>query len=351
MITIEKQVLLDPLSRVVNVTTGKYSPILDCVFFGADKNVLTLTGSNSTVSLSTKIPCECDSWSGCVPAQKLLAAVKSAPSGNIAIKPDQGTVTVLAGRSKMRVPFLPSSDYPLIEYPDSAKISIKSDELLSIINSVCNAMPKNDAHKMLNGVFFEAKDGKLITVATDGLRLAYGEMSSELEYNAIVPAGSVNFLKDLLSISDSIELQISSRMLIAYVENYIFTTQLIDSRYPDWRRVNPKRDNCLIVNSINMISALERASIIGHVVRLNIKIDCIELLVDATQSKNEKLEDVIDCKSNAEIEIGCNAPHMIDAIRAVDSEDVEILFSDSRSPFIIKAIGKEHPYTIVGQVA
>jgi DNA polymerase-3 subunit beta len=71
---------------------------------------------------------------------------------------------------------------PLPEFGEEKAYSLEQGELVSMLKSVAYAQSSDETRYILNGVYFNFKDGKLSLVATDGRRLAL--ISKEMDYLA-----------------------------------------------------------------------------------------------------------------------------------------------------------------------
>ena len=116
--------------------------------------------------------------------------------------------------------------------------------LKRLIEATQFSMAHQDVRYYLNGMLFETEGEELRTVATDGHRPAVCSMPIGQQlpsHSVIVPRKGVMELVRLLDGGDSLlQLQIGSNNIRAHVGDFIFTSKLVDGRFPDYRRVLPK---------------------------------------------------------------------------------------------------------------
>ena len=62
---------------------------------------------------------------------------------------------------------------------DDKTYTLEQGELATMLSNVAYAQSTDETRYILNGVYFNFKDGKLSLVATDGRRLALGEQGTD----------------------------------------------------------------------------------------------------------------------------------------------------------------------------
>jgi DNA polymerase-3 subunit beta len=142
----------------------------------------------------------------------------------------------------------------------------------------------------------------------------------------------------------NIKVQIGSNHIRIFSTSFIFTSKLVDGRFPDYNRVVPSNtDKGLIVNRENIKSAFSRAMILTNEkykgVRLNL--DPSELKITATNPEQEQAEEIIDVDYQGEsLEIGFNVAYLIDALNAIDTQSVIFKLSDSNASALVHGMKK-----------
>jgi DNA polymerase-3 subunit beta len=158
-------------------------------------------------------------------------------------------------------------------------------------------------------------------------------------------------LHRLLGEGDGVELSIGTNHIRAHVGDIRFTSKLIDGRFPDYDRVIPKPDGNIIKASRQYLrSALQRAAILSNEkyrgIRLEIAKDC--LCLQANNPDQEEAQDELEVEySGEELEIGFNVNYLLDALAAVEADEVELGFVDTSSSCIIYGPESEHARFVV----
>ncbi|NVK25721.1 MAG: DNA polymerase III subunit beta [Gammaproteobacteria bacterium] len=349
-IIISKEALLRPLTLVSGAIERKHTlPILSNVLIETSLDEVKLTGTDMEVELVAATAPDNVIQAGAitVPAKKLFDICRSLPDGSeIEFKVDGHSAIVKAGKSRFSLSTLPASDYPNLEEWDSAdEIELTRHTIRALIESTHFSMANQDVRYYLNGMSFELEPNIMRTVATDGHRLALAQQSvtngvSE-QKQVIVPRKAVLEIIRLLEDDDAvIKLHIGANHIRISDQNFVFTTKLVDGRFPDYRRVLPQGGDKVIVADKSMLKdVFQRVSILSNEkfrgVRLNLSDG--ELLVSANNPEQEQAEEsaAVDYKGDS-LEIGFNVSYIIDVLNNIKTDTVKIMLADSNSSVLIE---------------
>ena len=360
-INLTKAAFIKPLTHVCNVVEKRQTlPILSNVLLQYDgSNRLTMTGTDLEVEVIT----HCDDVSGSagdisLNARKLLDITRSLPeNAEISIQNDGNKAVIRSGRSRFSVQTLPVDDFPNIEteqWDQTWKLPVSSFK--SVLTRTGFAMAQQDVRFYLNGLLFESEGDVMKTVATDGHRLAKSEVAlsegSETPVQAIVPRKAiVELIRMLDDGGNEVEISFNANHMRVELDSMVFTSKLIDGRFPDYNKVIPQnQQKSLIIDRSELQHTLQRASILTNEkfrgVRLIISPG--KMAVSANNPDQEEAFDEIAVEyQDDDIEIGFNVGYMLDAINAIDSEKIEMTLDDQNSSGTLKAPGDDKTVYIV----
>jgi len=284
-----------------------------------------------------------------VPARKFLDICRALPDeSTIRIQLDGDRMVVKSGRSRFVLSTLPATDFPIIEDINAnLEIAIGQSDLRHLLEKTHFSMAQQDVRYYLNGLLVEIGGGCVRAVATDGHRLALCEIEagdqSDATQQVIIPRKGVLELQKLLGDDGDVTLSIGANHVRASIGQIRFTSKLIDGRFPDYDRVIPKPEgNLLIIGRDYLRSALQRAAILSNEKYRGVRLDLAakSLRIQANNPDQEEAQDELEVDySGADMEIGFNVNYLLDALAAVDTEDVEVGFVDSNSSCVIKCPG------------
>jgi len=351
-LVIAREDLLKPLSLVAGVVERRQTlPILSNILLVHEGDSLTLTGTDLEVELQGRVQLEAAGTPGAitVPARKLMDICKTLPDdAMIEIELDGEKVRIKSGRSKFSLSSLPASDFPNVEEgPKNLTFSIGQKSLRHIIDRTAIAMAQQDVRYYLNGMLFEITQGNLRAVATDGHRLAMSEANAEIQADelsqVIIPRKGILELARLLDDeSAEVTIVVGSNHIRAVTESFVFTSKLVDGKFPDYQQVIPKGGNCtLIADRDEFRQVLSRASILSNEkyrgVRLIMKEDVLQVF--ANNPEQEEAEESLPVKYDGDpVEIGFNVSYLLDVLNVVDTQTVKTTLNDSNSSALMEEV-------------
>ncbi len=350
-LSISREQLLTPLQWVNGVVQRKQTmPVLSHVLLDANNNVLTVTGTDTEVELKGILPVE----SGVhkpgqikVPARKLLDICRSLPDNAIVeLQGEQDCVYVRSGNTRFSLATLPETEFPTIESEGEAiTLNILQDQLKKIIQRTYFAMAEDDVRHYLNGLLIEIEDKVLRAVATDGHRLAYNQTELDQAVSApirvIVPNKAVMELAKILKDeAHPITMEVTNQHIRVQADEFIFTSCLVDSRYPDYHRVIPQKDDVkLTLDRVPFKQALSRAAILCNerlrTVALQIKNKMMR--IHAKNASQEEAEEVINLNYDGpDIELGFNVNYLLDVMNTIETDSFDLWITKNRNSILIE---------------
>lgn len=348
--TAERESLLTALQAVIGVVERRQTmPILANVLLSVEKGKLSITATDLEVELvASAVIKSTAEGTITVPGRKLLDICRSLPPElTLTFAQDRDKLTVKAGRSRFVLATLPAADFPVIdELAQQRSLSLAQADLRRLLDKTHFSMAQQDVRYYLNGMLLET-DGKMLrTVATDGHRLALCEMdlpTKSAAQQVIIPRKGVLELQRLLGTEGNVDMTIGSNHIRAQIGDVRFTSKLIDGRFPEYGRVIPAAPPKMVVADREMLrGALQRTSILANEkyrgIRLALKKDT--MTIQAHNPEQEEAEEQVEVAYRGEeLEVGFNVGYLLDALAAVDGNEVEIGVSDGNSSCLVRAPG------------
>ncbi|HBY38014.1 MAG TPA: DNA polymerase III subunit beta [Alteromonas sp.] len=348
--TISRENFLQPLQLVSGAVERRHTlPILSNVLIKVSEGALWLTGTDLEVELISSVKLEGDFTEGeiTVPAKKLFDICRGLSEGTeINFSLDGNKALIRAGRGRYTLSTLSASDYPNLEdWEGELEFEVSGANLKRLIDSVQFSMAQQDVRYYLNGMSLETEEHLVRTVATDGHRLALCRMEyTEATLSArqvIIPRKGVLEISRLIEDDDKLlKIQIGANHIRLFSSEFIFTSKLVDGRFPDYRRVLPKDGDKVIIAKKDVLKdAFSRAAILSNEkfrgVRLNISSG--ELKITANNPEQEEAEEIVDIDYDGDsLEIGFNVAYLIDVLNSLVSNDVKINLTDANSSALIE---------------
>jgi len=332
-------------------------PILSNVLLVAKDNGLAVTATDLEVELVAEAEVAVEVGGEItVSGRKLLDICRALPEGSdIDISVSGEKVIVRSGRSKFSLVTLPAAEFPTVEDIKAGQtIEIAQDVLGRLIEKTHFSMAQQDVRYYLNGMLLETGGKHLRAVATDGHRLALCEAELEgsvEEQQVIVPRKGVLELQRLMTGEGSLNIELGPNHVRIQLDGIRFTSKLIDGRFPEYDRVIPKESsNQLTAERGAFKSALQRTAILSNEKYRGIRLIIRDsgVVMQAHNPEQEEAEEELEVEySGEDIEIGFNVNYLLDALAAVDGDEVTLSVLDGNSSCLIRQPGKDDSKFVV----
>ena len=358
--SIERNHLLKPLQQVSGALGGRPTlPILGNLLLKVEDNMLSMTATDLEVELISRVALEGDFEAGSVtvPSRKFLDICRGLPDDSVITFVLEGDrVQVRSGRSRFSLSTLPANDFPSIEdWQSEVEVSLTQGELRGLIEKTQFSMANQDVRYYLNGMLFEIDGTTLRSVATDGHRMAVSQVQLGADFaqqQIIVPRKGVLELVKLLDAPEQpVTLQIGSSNVRAEVNNFVFTSKLVDGRFPDYRRVMPQTTTkTLEAECDELRQAFSRAAILSNEKFRGVRVNLAdtEMRITANNPEQEEAEEMLDVSFEGDpIEIGFNVSYVLDVLNTLRCEKVRVSMSDANASAMIENVDDDGAMYVV----
>ncbi|SET14698.1 DNA polymerase-3 subunit beta [Salinibacillus kushneri] len=360
---IQRNQLMESVQDVMKAISSKTAiPILSGMKIEVTEEGVTLTGSDSDISIESFIPKEEDGIvyiDGIEPGSIVLQAkyfpdiVKKLPDQTVEMKSDdQFNVTIKSGHAEFNLNGQDAEEYPqLPKLKTENSFEISVDLLKDLIRQTVFAVSTSETRPILTGVNMSIKDDKLHFVATDSHRLAsrnipIKDIQEQHISNVIIPGKSLNELNKILAdTQEKIEISVTDNQILFRTEHLYFLSRLLDGNYPETSRLIPEQSKTnIVIDSKELLHSIDRASLLAkesrnNVVRLVTKEnETLEISSNSPEVGKVQEEVKADSIDGEELKISFSAKYLMDALKVINSEKVVISFTGAMRPFIINPI-------------
>ena len=350
--TAAREALLKPLQAVIGVVERRQTmPILSNVLLVVKDGSLSVTATDLEVELVAQADVDTESGGEItVSGRKLLDICRALPDGTaVTVSVSGEKLNIRGGRSRFNLATLPAAEFPVVEdIKAGQKITVSQEALARLIEKTHFSMAQQDVRYYLNGMLLETGKGRLKAVATDGHRLALCQAEIDGgadEQQVIVPRKGVLELQRLMSGDGELNIELGTNHIRIQLDGIRFTSKLIDGRFPEYERVIPKESsNELTADRGAFKGALQRTAILSNEKYRGIRLVIRDsgVVLQAHNPEQEEAEEELEVEySGEDIEIGFNVNYLLDALGAVDGEEVCLSVQDSNSSCLIRQPGKD----------
>ena len=340
-------------------------PVLEGLLIKAKNGRVVVTGNDLEIGIECIFEAEIESEGSVVVNSRLFGDIIRKMTGeSVVIDVNDNNVTnIRCGNSKFNITGIEAAEFPEIQRIDvQYEINLTKKQLKELVRSTIFAVGTNELKMILTGCLLEASGKNVNMVAVDGYRLAYKKIECENDTVSgyfgdvaiVIPSKSLNELTKILDEKDEeIKIFCSEKNIRFEFDNVVFTSRLLEGDYLDYKKIIPSEYKTKVKTGVkSVIEAVERASlvitsevtkapIILNIVDGEIKINC--------ETQVGKVEEIIpvDMEGNA-IEIGFNNRYLLDALKAVSTEEVKLSFIDSVNTCLISPVeGEDFKYIVL----
>ncbi|MCM1183897.1 MAG: DNA polymerase III subunit beta [Roseburia sp.] len=352
--------LLNGVNTVSKAVPSKTTmSILECILIDASKGQITLTANDMELGIETVIDGEImEKGIIALEAKLFLEMVRKLPDNDVMIETDSSyKATITCEKAKFDIAGKSGEDFsylPQIERSES--ICVSQFTLKEVIRQTIFSIADNFTNKILTGELFEINGDVLKVVSSDGLRISLRKINLKNTYPAkkvIVPGKTLNEIAKILSGDTDRDVNIffTDRHILFEFDSTTVVSRLIEGEYlkidnilaADYEtkvRLNKKEFQSCIDRSTLLIKEGEKKPLI-----LNILDEVMELKMNSVVgSLNEEIDIT---KMGKDLMIGFDPKFLMDALKVIDDEEVEIKLLNSKAPCFIKDEEESYTYLIL----
>ena len=326
---------------------------------------VALSGSNGQISIENFISIKDEnagllvtsSGSILLEATFFINVVSSLPDVTVDFKEiEQKQVLLTSGKSEITLKGKDADQYPRIqEMAASNPLVLETKLLKQLINETAFAASVQESRPILTGVHFVLSENKeLKTVATDSHRMSQKVMTLDKNgdnFDVVIPSRSLREFTSVFSDDiETVEVFFANNQILFRSEHISFYTRLLEGNYPDTDRLIPTEFNTeATFNVANLRFAMERARLLSNAtqngtVKLEFKNGIVSSHVHSPEVGRVNEEIDTSAVAGEDLSISFNPTYLIEALKAIDSEQVVIRFISSVRPFTLVPEGNEQGF-------
>ena len=338
----DRDALLKPLQAVTGIVERRHTlPILSNVLLESTHGQTNILATDLEIQINTDGPkSETGDFRITTNAKKLQDILRALPEGaQVALDWAQNRLTLKAGKSRFALQTLPAEDFPLMSVGEevSSAFSLTQEALKGMLSQVQYSMAVQDIRYYLNGLLMQTEGDQLRLVATDGHRLAYSAATIEADLpkaEVILPRKTVLELFKLLNQpNERVSVELLNNQVRFRCNGTVIVSKVVDGKFPDCNRVIPlDNDKIFLLNRSHLLGALERAAILANEkfrgTRLHLQPGLLSV-VCSNNEQEEAREELEIAYQGGELEVGFNINYLMDVLRNVHAEDMQLAFGDA----------------------
>ncbi|HIB09172.1 MAG TPA: DNA polymerase III subunit beta, partial [Gemmatimonadetes bacterium] len=311
-------------------------PVLSNILFQAENGSVWMSGTDLDVAVRIKVPADVrQEGSLTAPGKKLQDITKELPDQPVELATMGSKLELKSGRGHFKLNSLPADEFPTLPEVDFDEgWRVTGTDVNRLIHHTSFAVSNEESRPILNGVLWELRDGAMRMVATNGHRLARmgvpAESGDTSSADFIVPPSALQQVQRLFKKDEVLEVARSGNHLGFRAGAAEVYTRLIEGTYPNYDQVIPRdNDKVATVDKKALESAVRRMAVVAsdqtHRIRLKFESGRLHLSV-LTPDLGEGQDELEVGYEGEEIEIGFNANYLLEVLRYMPTDEVDIAF-------------------------
>jgi DNA polymerase-3 subunit beta len=276
-----------------------------------------------------------------VPAAKFKSILGTLPDDvPLKLEHKDGVLMVKSGKSKFKIQTLPADQFPVMELGEpKSTMELDQSMLKKMLHDVQHAMADKHVQQWANGLLLEVNESQLTVVATDGPRLAKSTQPFQGVAPAIIiPRNTVHRLQKILN-DGPVTVNLYDGKAEFIIGDNVLLTKLIDTKYPDYRRILPSPKNKVLVDREIFVEAFNRSAVVLEKNRAA-QVSIGAMLSVTCQNNGEVASDEFEFPyAGPVVDIGLNPDYMRDAMAAIGGDEVTFGFTDGKSAVTLEGEG------------
>lgn len=361
-LTFQKDDLLNGINIVLKAVPSKTTmPILECILIDASDNQIKLTSNDMELGIETKVEGNILSRGKIALDAKLLSEIIRKLSGGespITIESDEKyNTTITCDNSIFHIQGKNGEEFSYLPYIERDHyICLSQFTLKEVIRQTLFSISPNDSNKMMTGELFQVKGNELKVVSLDGHRMSIRKVTLKDNYQdikVIVPGKTLGEISKILGGDNEKDVLIffSKNHILFEFDDTVVVSRLIEGEYFRIEQMlSSDYETKVTVNKREFLDCIDQASILirendKKPIIINITDNSMQLKLNS--SFGSMNAEVLIYKTGKDIMIGFNPKFLIDALRIIDEEEVDLYMMNPKSPCFIKDVEETYIYLIL----
>lgn len=333
--------------------------ILECILIDASAGEIKLTANDMELGIETIIEGEIiEKGIIALDAKILLEIVRKLPDSDITIETDASfKTTITCEKAKFNIIGKSGDDFsylPSIERSDCVVVS--QFTLKEVVRQTIFSIADNDNNKLMTGELFDISGSTLKVVSLDGHRISIRKIDLKNEYEpkkVVVPGKTLNEISKILSgdADKDVNIFFTSKHIVFEFENTTVVSRLIEGEYFKIdQMLSSDYETKVRVNKKEFLNCIDRATLLvkeGDKKPIIISIGDMSMELKINSIIGSMNEDIDIEKSGKDMMIGFNPKFLIDALRVIDDEEIDIYLVNPKAPCFIKDAEEKYIYLIL----
>lgn len=352
--------LLQSVNIVMKAVPSKTTmSILECILIEAINGEIKFMANDMELGIETKVKGSIVNGGMVALDAKIFSEiVRKLPESDVCIETDDNNMTTITcEKAVFKLSGKSGEDFSYIPVIEKNKyIYLSQFTLKEVIRQTIFSIADNDTNKLMAGELFEIKGNELKVVSLDGHRISIRKIELKEDFDGIkvvVPGKTLNEISKILSggTDDEVRIYFTHNHIVFEFDDTVVVSRLIEGEYFKINQMlSSDYETKVSINKKEFLNCIDRATLL---VKENDKKPIIinitdgELQLKITSSLGSMNENIDIEKEGKDIMIGFNPKFLIDALRVIDDERIDIYLVNPKAPCFIRDVDEKYTYLIL----
>ena len=355
-----KSDLLSGLQIVSKAVPNKTTmSILECVLVEASSNSIKLTANDMELGIETEIEGKVlEKGVIALDAKVFLDIVRKLPDNDISLESDNNYLTTIrCEKSKFNIVGKSGEDFSYLpEIEKENKLVLSQFSLKEVVRQTIFSISDNENNKIMTGELFHINGDKLMVASLDGHRISIRKITLRDNYEqrkVIVPGKTLSEISKILpgDAQSDVLIYLTDKHIVFEFDRTVVVSRLIEGEYFRIEQmITSDYETKVTVNKKELLNCIDRATLLvkegdKKPIIINFMDESMELKMNSVIGSMK--EDIDIRKEGKDLMIGFNPKFLIDALKVIDDEEVDLYMVNPKSPCYIRNKEESYIYLIL----
>lgn len=359
-IVCSKSNLLNGVQIVSKAVPSKTTmSILECILIDTRDGIIKMTANDMELGIETIIDGDIqEKGMIALDAKLFLEIVRKLPDNDVSIETDPSyKTTIKCEKAEFNIIGKSGEDFSYL--PDIERqecVMISQFAMKEIIRQTIFSIADNESNKLMSGELFEINNNVLKVVSLDGHRVSIRKIILKNNYGnkkVVVPGKTLNEVSKILpgDADKDVNIFFTDRHIVFEFGHTVVVSRLIEGEFFNIdQMLSSDYETKVRINKRELISCIERATLLvkegdKKPVIMNITEESMMLKINSTVGSMD--EEIEITKEGKDLMIGFNPKFMIDALRVIDDEEIDLYMVNPKAPCFIRNADESYIYLIL----
>lgn len=323
-------------------------PILECVVIEAADNELKLTTNDMSLGIETRLSANIEEEGIILVNAKMISEIiRKLPDEDVYFEADNNeNILLFCGKAKFNLSGKNHEEFPMLpKIEKEKKIVISQFTLKEMIRQTIFSISNNENNRILTGELFEITGDEFKIASLDLHRVSIRKIQLKESYDeikAVIPGKTLSEVSKILTggMEDEVEIYFTKNHVLFELGKTIIISRLIEGNFYNINQMlTNDYETKVTVNKRELLDCIDRATLLlreaeNKPVIMNVKNDEIKMEMNTKIGSMD--ENIGIQKKGKDLRIAFDPKFLIDVLRVIDEEEVNLYLFNSKAPCFIR---------------